>query len=171
MNTESEGYKSLARAVEQSESDWPRGDAYRVKFAWVIERSHHYAEKTGIGADEILDAWEKRRNYWFLNYYQDVNQPRIDSPRVRVFDTLDALKVAIELPAYRCPACNGISTSPSVCDTGLPMRGGKVCDWTVGGLLGDLGEGVFVFVKSEVRGQTIFMPVAWEVAMAEREAV
>lgn len=42
------------------------------------------------------------------------------------------------------------------------MSKGKICDWNVGGLFGDLGKGVYVFVKYQVRGEKIFMPLAWE---------
>jgi len=30
-------------------------------------------------------------------------------------------------------------------------------------LFGDLGKGIFVFCKDKVAGETIFMPIAWEV--------
>ena len=38
----------------------------------------------------------------------------------------------------------------------------KACGWAVYGLLGDLGKGVFVYVKEKLRGDNIFMPIAWE---------
>lgn len=38
----------------------------------------------------------------------------------------------------------------------------KACGWAVYGLLGDLGKGVFVYVKEKLHGDNIFMPIAWE---------
>jgi hypothetical protein len=129
---------------------------YCDKFAWVVERAKHYAEKTGLDAGAILDAWETGRSYWYINYYQDANQPMLDTERVKVFDTQDDLMIAIGEGGFRCPACGGVSKSPYECTTGTG------CDWKVYGLFADLGKGVFVFCKEKARGETIFTPVAWE---------
>lgn len=40
--------------------------------------------------------------------------------------------------------------------------GGKVCDWKVYGLFGGLGKDVFVFCKDKLKGERMFMPLAWE---------
>lgn len=45
------------------------------KYAWVIERAKLYAERTGYTMDEVLEIWEEDRDYWYMNYYQDCNQP------------------------------------------------------------------------------------------------
>lgn len=42
------------------------------------------------------------------------------------------------------------------------MDKNRVCDWKVYGLFKDLGKGVFVYCKNEIRGERIFMPVEWE---------
>jgi hypothetical protein len=97
-----------------------------------------------------------------MNYYQDCNQPMINSERVRVFETRDDLLQSIGKTGFRCPACDGVSTSPYECTSGKEMSKGKICDWKVYGLFGDLGKGVFVYLKDSLRGDTIFMPVAWE---------
>lgn len=167
--TESTGYKKLLAAVERDEKDdTDRGRRffhdYRGKLAWVLARAQHYADRTGLSAAAILDAWEERRNYWYMNYYQDANQAEIKDGKVRVFDTSEEMLASIGKPEFRCPACGGVSKSPYECTTGLPLKGsnsGK-CDWKVYGLFGHLGKGVTVFVKEKVRGETIFMPIAWE---------
>jgi hypothetical protein len=43
---------------------------------------------------------------------------------------------------------------------------GKTCDWKAYGLFGTLGKGISVFVKKEIRIETIFMPVSWEAITA-----
>jgi hypothetical protein len=161
--TECEGYKKLLAAVETDEIKAPKFHDYRAKLAWVLERANRYAEKTGLEASAILNAWEKQRSYWYMNYYQDSNQPIPDAARVRVFDTSEALQESIGADhGFRCPNCDGVSTSPYECNSGLKMKNGEICDWKVYGLFKDLGRGMYVYVISMMRGETIFMPIAWE---------
>ena len=51
--------------------------AYCDKFKWIIARAKHYEEKTGIPYLQIIESWESDRDYWYMNYYQDCNQPEI----------------------------------------------------------------------------------------------
>lgn len=169
-----DGYCKLKAAVEEDQKREPGRD-FASKLDWTVERAKHYAEKTGLRAEDILDAWEKIRTYWYMNFYQDCNQPLIEGDSVRVFDTVEDMKKSIGGPAFRCPACDGVSKDAYTCDSGKKMmvtkgkgkkaklvEGDKVCDWKVYGLFGDLGKGVYVFVKSEMKGQRVFKPVAWE---------
>lgn len=48
---------------------------YCDKYKWVIDRAKHYAEKTGKPYEEIIEIWESNRTYWYMNYYQDCQQP------------------------------------------------------------------------------------------------
>lgn len=111
-----------------------------------------YADALGISQNEILESWEKHRTYSAINYYQECNQPSIKGENVRIFDTVEQLSASIGEREFRCPYCKGVSSSPYVC----------VCGWKVYGLLADLGNGVFVYVKDQVRGELIFMPISWE---------
>lgn len=154
--TESDGYKKLLASVERDEQKSPGFHDYRGKLQWVVSRAEHYAEKIGVPSIDIINAWEKNRDYWYMNYYQDCNQPEIKGDIVRVFDTIDALKAAIGAPQFRCPKCEGISSNPYECNAS------NECDWKSYGLFGTLGKGVYVFVKSELRGQDMFTPIAWE---------
>ena len=135
---------------------------YCDKFAWVINRAKHYAEKTGLAWEDILDSWENRRDYWYMNYYQDCEQPEIKEENVRVFESVPDLLNAIGNKGFRCPSCGGVSSNPYECNSGLMMDKNRVCDWKVYGLFKDLGKGVFVYCKNEIRGERIFMPVEWE---------
>jgi hypothetical protein len=151
------GYKTLLAAVERDERESPGFHNYREKLAWVLARAAHYSEKTGIPASDILNAWEKQRSYWYMNFYQDCKQPEIKGDRVRVFDTVEALLASIGDTGFRCPKCNQVSKSPYECSV-------APCDWKVYGLFGHMGKGVFAFVKEQVAGENLFMPVAWEAA-------
>lgn len=136
--------------------------AYCDTYKWVIDRAQHYAEKTGSQWEEIVASWESDRNYWYVNYYQEGNQPKLDG-NVRVFDTMADLRDSIGTPMrFRCPACKGSSTSPYECDSGKMLGKNKVCDWKSWGLLRCLGEGATVYVKERLKVETIFMPIAWE---------
>jgi hypothetical protein len=159
---ECEGYKKLLKAVERDEAESPGGHDYRGKLAWVLERAKHYAEKTGLEAADILDAWEKDHTYWYMNYYQDCNQPLIKGDEtMRIFESMDELKESVGKSGFRCPACGGVSSDPYECNTGKIINK-KVCDWKSYGLFGCMGKGAHFFVKEKMKGETIFMPIAWE---------
>lgn len=161
-----EGYKKLLAAVEADEQRDPNFHDYRGKLAWVIARARNYAEKTGLNACDILNAWESRRNYWYMSYYQDACQPEIKGDKVRVFETVEDLLASVGGKNFRCPRCGGVSKNPYVCDSGQLMDKKNVCDWKSYGLFGTLGKGATVFVKKELRQENIFMPVAWETPAA-----
>lgn len=135
---------------------------YCQKFKWIIDRAKHYGKKMELDWKDVLKSWEGERRYWYLNYYQDCNQPEIKSDKVRIFDTVDEMLESMSVMKFRCPACGGISTSPYECNSGIEMIKGKRCDWKVYGLLGDLGKGIFVYCKDRLRGEIMFMPVSWE---------
>ncbi len=129
---------------------------------YLRNKLNEYSTALGIPQEEILKAWEENRNYSAINCYQECNQPSIKSEKVRVFDTVDEMLKSIGEHRFRCPSCGGESTSPYKCNSGKEMSKGKVCDWNVGGLFGDLGKGIFVYCKDKLTGETIFMPIAWE---------
>jgi hypothetical protein len=132
------------------------------KLKWVIDRAKHYVEETGVSAHEIFDSWEKDRSYWYMNYYQDCNQPQIKDATVRVVESREAFREQVGDTGFRCPMCGGVSTDPSTCNSGKDMEPGKVCDWKAYGLFGTLGKGVSVVVKHPFAVYQIFMPIAWE---------
>jgi hypothetical protein len=129
---------------------------------YLRAKLEEYSNALGISQEELLNAWERDRDYSAINYYQECNQPAIKSDKVRIFETVEDMLKSIGDGKFRCPACGGISTNPYKCNSGLKMSKGKVCDWNVGGLFGDLGKGIFVYCKDKLRGETIFMPISWE---------
>lgn len=154
--TECEGYKNLLAAIERDEKRQSRVHDLRGKLAWVIARAEHYGEKTGLNPSDILNAWERHRSYWYMNYYQDANQPEIKDGNVKVFESIADAKASIGQPQYRCPRCKGVSSDPYNCNAS------SKCNWTSFGLFGAMGKGVYVYIKNELRGQEMFMPLAWE---------
>ncbi|MCR1953824.1 hypothetical protein NSA24_03115 [Clostridioides mangenotii] len=134
---------------------------YCDKFKWVIERAKHYGDKLELNWEDVLNSWEEDRSYWYMNYYQEANQPEIKGSKVKVFDTIDDLHRAIGGKGFRCPCCGGISKNPYECNSGVEIEG-KECNWKVYGFLRDMGKGAFFYIKSEMKGENIFMPISWE---------
>lgn len=126
---------------------------YCDKFRWVIDRARNYSEKLNIPIEEIIQSWEADRNYWYMNYYQESNQPKIESKKVRVFDTYEEFKSAIGEMKFRCPSCGKVTTNPYEC---------KSCSWKIYGFFRGMGKEVFVYVKDKMKGEYIFMPILWE---------
>jgi len=130
----------------------------------VIDRAKHYSHVTDVPIVNILNAWEKHRGYWYMNYYQDGNQPKLHKGcNIFVYDTTLETAELLE-KGFRCPACGGVSTDPSKCNSGKKMSFSKsgICDWKVYGFFGDLGKGAYIFIKEKARGTRIFMPIAFE---------
>ena len=87
----SKGYESLMKKVKKdciggSNCFNPNGcdknenkcfHRYCDKFKWIIDRAKHYAEKTGLNWEEILDKWEESCDYWYMNYYQEAKWYKI----------------------------------------------------------------------------------------------
>jgi hypothetical protein len=72
------GYRSLKAAYVHDIHSKARGKAeLLIQFNWVISRAKHYAHHRKLSVEDVLNGWEGARNYWWLNYYQDCNQPKI----------------------------------------------------------------------------------------------
>jgi len=74
------GYKSLKAAYTHDiQKEWQNKAELYKKFRWVIDRAKHHAHHKNISVSTMLDFWEGNRTYWWLNYYQDSNQPKLHS--------------------------------------------------------------------------------------------
>lgn len=84
------GYKSLKKAYIHDVKDaakqkhpMRRKAEFIRHFQWVIGRASHYAHHTGKSIEYVLDGWEFKRDYWWLNYYQDCKQPKFHSKSLK----------------------------------------------------------------------------------------
>ena len=134
---------------------------YCNTFKWAIDRAKHYALFFNMKVEEVLDAWEDDRSYWFMNFYQDCNFPKLNlkNSKLLIFDTVEEAKKFLSEHKYICPRCGGISSDPTNCNSGKEMFPGKICDWKAYGLLGTLGRGTAVCVKEDLRTCNIFEPI------------
>lgn len=148
------GLEKLRTAVDKDLEQGGLHD-YESKYQWVIDRAKHYEEKTGIPYEKIIDSWEEDRSYWYMNYYQDANQPELTGKKVFVFDSYADYREAVGDKGFLCPKCDHASKNPYECDS-------ESCDWKSYGFLGTMGKGAFVFVKDKMKGSSIFMPVAFD---------
>lgn len=132
---------------------------YCNKFQWVIGRALHYAHKTGLDASFILDKWEENRKYYWPNYYQNSNFPKITSDVIVLETGSDILK----LSPFVCPRCGGISTDPVTCNSGIIVdrinHGTGSCDWKAYGFFRTLSQNTYVFLKDEAVVLSIFTPL------------
>ena len=134
---------------------------YCNKFKWIIDRLKHYSHFTGINAVTILDAWEKDRSYWFMNYYQNSNQSKINNNDILILEDAADFKRQFTR-GFRCPSCGGISTNPFNCNSGIKNSNNKICNWKSYGFFGTMGKGTYIFMKDKALGQTIFKPLELE---------
>lgn len=130
---------------------------YCDKLKWIIERAQQYADTIGVTRDEVIDAWENNRDYWYMNYYQECNQPSLNgSNRVLKFsewnkELIERFGGNYENWKFVCPVCGhvqsmadfkaidkDINLSYSCCIgrfTGSDDKTGvKGCNYTVNGL-------------------------------------
>lgn len=82
--SQTKGYKSLkeaymrdARNAGKEARPMRNKEEFYKKFQWVISRCIHYAQALNKQPWDVLDEWESKRGYWWLNYYQESNQPNI----------------------------------------------------------------------------------------------
>lgn len=138
---------------------------YCDKFKWVTDRAKHYSEKTKLSIEDILNSWMDNCSYWYMNYFQDCNQPLLDNEDVYVFDNLDSFQKSAKKSEYRCPSCKGISTNPYECNSNKivkDIKDGKKrkCNWKSYGLF-QFGL-VYIYLIDKCKGNKIFKPIAWE---------
>ncbi|MCG6228103.1 hypothetical protein [Vibrio furnissii] len=82
--SQTKGYKSLkeaymrdARNAGKEARPMRSKEEFYKRFQWVVNRCVHYAHALNKKPWDVLDEWESKRDYWWLNYYQGSNQPKI----------------------------------------------------------------------------------------------
>lgn len=154
--TVKKGYESLMAAYQHDiDKSWRSKEELKTKLDWVLLRAKQYADHCHVTRDDVLSAWEERRDYWWLNFYQDANQPDLSNAGNKVMtlaeweeegkcrfgdDQLDW--------KFKCPACGHIQSMREFKEAGLEphlaylhcasrhgLGGREDCKWTIGGLL------------------------------------
>ncbi len=153
--------------MDKAHKTWPgtEGSNRASKLEAFLEKTlTQYSEKLGFSKLEILQAFEGRRDYCVVNYYQESNFPSLED--VTVYETQAELQAAIPNYKFRCPSCKGISTNPYECNSGIERKDGKVCNWKAYGLFGTAGRGHRFTIKDTFLQKPIvddiFMPLDLE---------
>lgn len=148
------GYESLTASYRYwAEREPGHKDEWKQKYEWALERAQQYADHLGVTRDEVLAAWEQERDYWYVNYYQESNQPDLTRRNVVTLEQWEAEgerlygKNRLEW-RFRCPTCGHIQTPQEFkaagigphaayqsCASRYGLGGKSTCKWTVGGLL------------------------------------
>lgn len=119
-------------------------------YRWIIDRAEHYAEFLNNTPEEVMTQWELGRDYNIHNFYQDANQPKLDSPNVILLD--DWIEKGQRLFGdppqnwrFVCPKCKHVQTPQDFIDLDVePNRAyqecigrydhERGCDWAAFGL-------------------------------------
>lgn len=155
MATE-KGYASLMEAYEHDlREKWRSKDELDRKLKWVLDRADAYASVCKSTREEVLKVWETKRNYWWLNYYQDCNQPdpaRMQGTPVILYADWLAKGARLYGPnmldwRFKCPCCGHIQSLRDFKDAGVEeekaitccasrfgLGGRSDCKWTTSGL-------------------------------------
>ena len=152
---------SYEEIIEQARQTWAgkTGDERAERVKTVLDtRLENYSMVTGISKDEILVAFEKKRNINTVNFYQENRFPLLE--KVHVYGTIEDFKQAFPSGKSICPSCGKESIDFYECSQ-------PDCDWKVYGLLGDLGKVIKVIIKDKFLEHpvptNIFRPVEMQV--------
>lgn len=123
---------------------------YWGKYVWILNRAQEYASLIGVTKEEVLEKWEEKRSYWYMNYYQDCNQPKISGNVLLVDKWLSILKEQFgEDPLnwkFVCPSCGHIQSLADFKEIGVEPQNAYIncigrykkdaggCDWSINGL-------------------------------------
>lgn len=148
------GYESLTASYRYwAEREPGRKDEWKQKYEWALGRAQQYADRLGITRDEVLTAWEQERDYWYVNYYQESNQPDLTGHNVVTLEQWEAEGERLYGKnhlgwRFRCPTCGHIQTPQEFKTAGIDphmayqscasrygLGGESTCKWTAGGLL------------------------------------
>lgn len=175
LNTPFMQSEIMSKIMCEVYNGWPEPTGIqRVKDVvhFLFNRIPQYAKIMNKSELDTLTLLAKSRNCNYINYFQNANIP--DLSDVMVFKSLDEFKQRFPSGISVCPCCEGFSTDYEECNSGVKLKdyskskknkadGGKVCDWKIYGLFGDLGKGIKILILDKIedfpRPARIFKPI------------
>lgn len=155
---ENNKFETLIEEIVTKEGNW--GNRKDNFIDTIKDICKHYSDELGYSKYEILQALEEKREYSYPNYYQWANFPKLDTV-VKFKNKEEMIEKIKPEKGFCCPACNGKSTDPYVCNSGLDMTKNKTCDWKAYGLLGTLSEGLRIIIIAD----WLISPIVHEIFM------
>ena len=153
MSKEIENLMQEIARDEQSSDSYIREVAPK-KREWILNRADMYAQYCGVSREDVLTSWEQSRSYWYMNYYQDCNQPNL-TKKSNVMSIAQWKEKGKELFGdnakewqFECPNCHNVQTMQQFFDAGIEpnyaycncasrfgIGGLATCNWSAGGLI------------------------------------
>lgn len=138
---------------------------------FIVNKCIEYAKEFDFTPIQVFNALESKRGYWYVNYYQEANFPKVKD--LVIFNNRKEMidKIKPEL-GFRCPNCHQVTKSPYQCNSGSitqDIKDGKqrTCNWKVFGLFRSMGTGIIITIKDEwpqdPQIEEIFMPISFEI--------
>lgn len=157
MSQTPKGYASIVEELNHNlKAGWRTKEELESKLQWVLDRADKYAAFCGVSRDDILTAWESKRDSWWFGYYADHKQPDPNAltgyPVMLYKDWLEMGK-GLYGPdmldwKFRCPVCGHVQALRDFHDAGVDpdygtancasrfgLGGDPQCRWTTGGAL------------------------------------
>lgn len=124
---------------------------YCDKYKWILERAEYYANLAGTTSEKVLEAWEEKRGYCFMNYYQECNQPKAGE-KTKVIPVAEWKKMLDERFGspkewkFVCPICGHVQSVQDFLDINVDannvyhkcigrFKADEGCDYTINGLI------------------------------------
>jgi hypothetical protein len=116
---------------------------------FIRETVNQYAEQLDYTPFCILSAFEEFRKGTgkrCIDFYKKTRFPNLGT--VIVFESAKDFNECFSSQKYRCPACDGISTDPYICNAGTIRADGTPCTWEADGYFGTLGKGFRFLIRT-----------------------
>lgn len=68
--------QNAARQIQRGHRPMRSKEYFHKHFNWIINRAKSYSEFYRLPLEFILNDWESKRTYCWLNYYQECRQPK-----------------------------------------------------------------------------------------------
>lgn len=124
------------------------------RYRFAIGAARQYAAACGTTYEEVLASWETRRDYWWVNFYQECKIPSLNTGKPHKVVMLKDWQAEGERLfgkdpkdwRFVCPACGGVQTGRQFEESGQEPDfayrncisryvGTGKCKYTTGGLL------------------------------------